>query len=213
MFYFGDKEDVAYYMRRLYEKGLTTTLGGNMSKRVHKNTIFMSPSGTDKSRLHAWQIAMVTLDGENHTPELKPSIELQMHIAIYKARPDISCIIHAHPPYASIYSFTKQKMNTRLISESRLVLGELGYAEYAMFGSQELADNVSKASKDANVVIMKNHGVIALANNLALAFERIEALENLAKMNLMKNFAGEAHELSDEQVAALDAFMLESRIK
>ncbi len=208
MFYFGDKEDVAYYMRRLYDKGLTTTLGGNISKKVHEKIMFMSPASVDKCRLQAWQISMITLDGENHTPDLKPSIETQMHIEIYKARQDINCIIHAHPPFGSIFSFSNQKLNTRLLAEVRLVLGEVAYSEYAMIGSMELAKNVAEAVKNADVVIMKNHGVLAVAQELTLALERIEVLENMARMTLLKGMIGDINELTDEQIAALDAIKL-----
>ncbi len=86
------KEDVAYFMRRLYDQRLTTTSGGNISFRM-EDQVFITPSQTDKATITAEEIGVLSISGENQTPHLKPSMESKMHLAIYHLRPDVKAIV------------------------------------------------------------------------------------------------------------------------
>jgi len=112
------KQDVADCMNRLYERGLTTTSGGNISVRHGADAILLTPSATDKGRMKAEEIAVIGLDGTNRTPDLKPSIETSMHLEIYRRCADVQAIVHAHPPRASAFAAARRAVNTRLIAES-----------------------------------------------------------------------------------------------
>ncbi len=204
MYNFGEIDDVAYFMRRMYERGLTTTLGGNISKRSDNNTIFISPTEVDKGRLSAWQIGSVKLDGTIQTRDFIPSKEMPVHLEIYKKRPDIHAIIHSHPLYATTFSATSQLINTKLNTEFRYVLGNIVSTPYAKIGSEELARVVSEAAVKSNVIILENHGVITIGANLSLAFERLEVLDNAARMTMMTSIMGDKKELTDEQIAEID---------
>lgn len=201
------KQAVADCMNRLYARGLTTTSGGNISLRISEQRILLTPSATDKGNMRADQIAEIGLDGTNHTPHLKPSGETQMHLEIYKRRPDILAIVHAHPPMASVYAVTERPLNVRLIAESYAVLGEPATAPYALTGTDELATYVADCLTDEAVcVIMRNHGVLTVGSTLLEAFDRMEVLENTAKINLHVHQLGSIQELNDEQCAALAAW-------
>jgi L-fuculose-phosphate aldolase len=199
------KQAVADCMNRLYQKGLTTTSGGNISLRVSDKLILLTPSATDKGNMRADQIAEIGMDGTNHTPHLKPSGETSMHLQIYKRRPDVLAIVHAHPPMASVFAVSDKQLNVRLIAESYAIIGQPAVAPYALTGTQELADAVADGlTGNTTCVIMKNHGVLTVGTDLLQAFDRMEVLENTAKINIFAAQLGGAQELNDEQCTALD---------
>jgi len=199
-----EKKEVAYFMRRLYEQKLTTCSGGNISFKIDDENILITPSQLDKACLTASQIGIMSLDGENHTPELKPTMESGIHLSIYKKRPDVKAIVHAHPTYATSFSATNKKVNCKLTGEARFVIGEPAYTEYALMGSKELAEIVSEATLNANVVVMKNHGVLAVGETLLQAFDRLEVFEASAKITLISGLLGENNDLSAEELKAID---------
>ncbi len=199
------KQAVADCMNRLYRQGLTTTSGGNISLRVSEDLILLTPSATDKGNMTADQIAEIGMDGTNHTPQLKPSGETSMHLEIYKRRPDVQAIVHAHPPMASVFAVVDKPLNVRLIAESYAIIGEPAVAPYALTGTQELADAVAGSlTGNTACVLMKNHGALCVGGSLLEAFDRMEVLENAAKINLFAAQLGGVHELNDAQCAALD---------
>ena len=202
------REEVARCMRRLYEHGLTTTSGGNISLRADDRHVLLTASKFDKGTLAGAQVGVLALDdGANLTPELSPSIEAGMHLAIYRARPDVRAVVHAHPVTASAFCCTAVPLNCRLLAEAYAVVGEPGYAAYACMGTPELAAVVADCTRTHNCVLMANHGVLAVGRNLLEAFDRLEVLENAARLNLLTRLLGGAAELTKEQLAALDALM------
>ena len=200
-----EKKDVAYFMRRLYDRFLTTASGGNISFKVEDKNILITPSALDKGIISSEQIAVISVDGENLTQHLKPSIETNMHLEIYKKRKDVLAIVHAHPVYASLFTAINRKVNTHLIAEARYMLGEPAIAEYALMGTNKLAKIVAESSLTSNVILLKNHGVLAVGKSLLEAFDRMEVLENCAKMTFLTELLQEKQEMTPEQIAAIDA--------
>jgi L-fuculose-phosphate aldolase len=179
------KNEVADFMKRLYFQKLTTSLGGNISLRLSDNTILITPSGSDKGTIESGDIGRLDFDSNIIGKNFKPSIETQMHIEIYKSRPDINAIVHAHPVTTCAFSATDAQIKNNLIIESFLILGEIAYASYFPIGTKELANEVSNYAKTANCIIMKNHGAVTLGSSMLEAFDRLEVLENAAKMSIM----------------------------
>ncbi len=178
------KEDIAYFMRRLYRQQLTTTSGGNISARLG-DYVLITPSGLDKARLCADDIGVVGLTGEMLGIPFKPSIENRMHLEIYARRPDVKAIVHAHPAAASSYAATSTPLNTRLLAESYVILGNVAVAGYRCIGSEALArETAATAETGCNCILMRNHGALALGGSLLEAFDRLEVMEACAKINL-----------------------------
>ncbi len=203
------KNEVAYFMTRLYQQKLTTTSGGNISFRCDDGTILITPSQTDKGRMTGDEIACMDLDGNIIGKKFKPSIETQMHLNIFKSREDVRAIVHAHPVMASAFAASTAKININYLAESYAMLGNVEYAKYATMGTDELAVIVAKCAKKANCIIMENHGVTAVGKNLLQAFDRLEVLENAAKITLInKSILKEnASEISNENLNILNAFI------
>ncbi len=203
MDYQKEREEVAYFMRRLYDKNLTTCSGGNVSLKLDKDKICITPSGLDKGRIQPDQIGIMTLEGVNLTTELKPSIEAAMHIAVHRMRTEIKAVVHAHPVTASSFAASEKKIDTALIAESAFILGTPVMAEYAKQGSSELAQIVAAATARGNIVLMANHGVLTIGETLLKAFDRIEVLEASAKITLYTELLGNKRALSDSQFKEL----------
>jgi L-fuculose-phosphate aldolase len=199
--------EVAYFMRRLYRQKLTTTSGGNISVRLADQRIAITPSALDKARLTGRQILLMGLDGVNHTPELKPSIESGMHLAIYQARPDVHAIVHAHPTIATAFSLSGLPINCELIAESYALLHRIALAPYALMGTMELAGQVATQARAADIVLLQNHGVVALGDTLLRAFDRLELVEAAAQMTLITRQLGDATPLHDGWKRDIDGMM------
>lgn len=203
-----DKQAVADCMNRLYRQRLTTTSGGNISLRVSGDVILLTASATDKGNMTADDIAEIGLDGINHTPRLKPSIETSMHLEIYKRHPHVKAVVHAHPPMASTFVAARKPINVRLIAEAYAMIGEPVIAPYALMGSPELAEAVAGSFQEhTTCVLMENHGVLCVGDTLLQAFDRIEVLENTAKINLYAAQLGGGVELDETQLREIDGMM------
>ena len=202
--YKTERKNVAYFMRRLYSRDLTTTSGGNISIRITDGFIAITPSATDKGRMKWKEVGLMTMEGENLTPGLKPSIESFMHLAIYRKKNDIKAIVHAHPVFATSFTAMRSVINTSLTAEARAICGDPVFVPYALMGTPELAELASHYIEKGNILLLENHGILAAGKNLTEAFDRIEVLENAAKMTLIVEFAGNKSELDSSKIVQID---------
>lgn len=191
-------------MRRLYRQGLTTTSGGNISFRITDDIVIITPSATDKGRMKWKEVGIMNLLGENLTPDLKPSIEFALHLGIYKKNSNVSAIVHAHPVFATSFTATKCNINTDLTAEARAICGSPRFVPYALMGTQELADIVSQDAAEADVMLLENHGILTTGPTLLSAFDKIEVLENAAKMSLIVEITGKKRILSTPRLREIE---------
>jgi len=202
--YRKNRKKVARFMRRLYLKGLTTTSGGNISLRLSDDIILITPSATDKGEMRWKEIGIMTIPGENLTPENKPSIESEMHLRIYRTNRDVKAIVHAHPVFASSFTAMDCKIDTSLTAEARAICGEPVFVPYALMGSSGLAEIAATCSAEADIMLLENHGIITTGSSLLNAFDKIEVLENAAKMTFITSVAGKCKRLSQKQLKEID---------
>ena len=204
IFYKNERKQVARIMRRLYKQKLTSSSGGNVSMRTADGKILLTSSQKDKSKLKWQDVAVIDSDGTLLTPDIKPSMEINIHKKIYLQRPDVFAIVHAHPIYATSYSVSTNKIYTNLTGESRFILGKIAYVEYSLMGTEELADKCAKALISTNVAIMKNHGAVCLGENLFEAFDRMEVLEYVAQMNFNLEVLKYSRPLPENEIEKVD---------
>ena len=202
--YKKERKEVASFMRRLYRLGLTTTSGGNISLRVSDEIIVITPSATDKGQMKWKEVGVMSVLGENLTPHLKPSIEFSLHLNIYKKRKDVGAIVHAHPVFASSFTAMKCEINTSLTAEARAICGTPVFVPYALMGSAELAEIVSENSADSDILLLENHGILTTGPDLLKAFDKLEVLENAAKMTLIVDMKGKKSMLSPARLREID---------
>ena len=204
--YEREREQVAYFMRRLYRQFLTTTSGGNISCRTTDGNVAITASQSDKCEQNAATVGIVTPDGKSLTPGLKLSIETGLHLAIYAARPDIGAIVHAHPLTATFFCACDQNINMHLTAEAYAVAGDPVRIPYALMGTPELARLAAEKMRTADCGLMENHGVIAVGKTLLSAFDRMELLETAAKQTMMARLIP-THDLTAGQLEELDRFV------
>lgn len=176
------RKKIIDFMKRLCNSNLTTSLGGNISLKISDNKVLITPSSIDKAELKEDEIVVLDMDGNVMEGRNKPSMEFMMHLAVYQKRPEIKAIIHAHPHYSTLFSSADIPINLNFTAEACKNIKSIGMAKYKMMGTKELADEVADKAKGNNVVLMQNHGVLTVGNDLLEAFYRMEVLEQAAKM-------------------------------
>ncbi len=198
------KDQITQIIDKIYKAGMTTTSGGNISIKESSGDIWVTPSAVDKGSLTRKDIIQVTAEGETVGMH-KPSSEFPFHKAIYDIRPDIKSVIHAHPPALVSFSIVRQIPNTNVIPQAKHVCGPIGYAEYAMPGSEELGAKIAaEFAKGVNAVIMENHGVVVGGSDLKDAYNRFETLELTSKTLVGASTIGKPKLLSNEQIRAFE---------
>lgn len=198
-------DQIVLVISRIYNRGLTTTSGGNISIIDENGDIWVTPSGVDKGTLQSSDIICVKKDG-TIIGRHKPSSEFPFHKAIYQIRPDIKAIIHAHPPALVSFSIVREIPDTSVISQARHVCGPIGYAGYALPGSEALGKVIAdEFAKGYLAIIMENHGTVLGGSDLVNAFQRFEALEFSARTILYGNTIGTPAYLTEAQLYAFDS--------
>jgi L-fuculose-phosphate aldolase len=204
--YKEERKQVAMFMRRLYRQGLTTTSGGNISLKISDDIIVITPSATDKGRMRWKEVGIMTLTGENLTPDLKPSIEYEMHLSIYRKKKEISAIVHAHPLFSSAFTAMKCSINTDLTAEAKAICGDPCFVPYALMGTKELASVASESILKSDILLLENHGILTAGSSILQAFDKLEVLENAAKMTVIVELTGKKKPLSKAKILELEKY-------
>ena len=195
-------EQIAIIIGRIYRLGMTTTSGGNLSIMDGNGDMWITPAGIDKGSLTPSDIMCVKADGSIVGPH-RPSSEYPFHKAIYKMNPRARSVIHAHPPGLVTFSVVHQIPDTSIIPQARAVCGPVGFAEYALPGSELLGNKIVeefRKNPDYKAVIMENHGVVLYGEDIADAYQRFETLELCARTILNAKTLGEPKYLTEEQI-------------
>jgi len=194
-------DQIVMLMQRIYDCGMTTTSGGNLSIKDEEGDIWITPGGIDKGNLTRDDIVCVKPDGTVVGPH-KPSIELPFHKKVYDARPEAGAVLHAHPPALVSFSIVGMTPNTSLIPNAHLVCGQVGMAKYDLPGSDLLGKNIElKFREGCNVVIMENHGMVTMGKNLFQAFMRFETLDFCARLEIGARRLGKVNSLNSKQLS------------
>jgi L-fuculose-phosphate aldolase len=198
--YVPPRDEILQAIQRIYSYRMTTTSGGNLSIRDANGDIWITPAGIDKGTLRREDIMRVSPDGSSHGPH-RPSSELPFHQEIYRNRPDIQGIAHAHPVALVAFSLVHEVPNTRLFHQSRHVCGEAGFAPYELPGSEALGRNVAGIFRQLfDCVILENHGAVTGGESLQQAFRRFETLEFTAKTIIKARQLGAIRYLNDDEI-------------
>ena len=197
--YIHPRDQIVMIMERIYGYGMTTTSGGNLSILDDNGDLWITPSGIDKGSLQGRDIVLVKADGRIEGIH-KPSVEYPFHLAIYKARPDVKAVLHAHPAALVSFSVAKRIPDTAIIPQARHVCGKIGYAAYAIPGSVELGERIAACFAEGfSEVMLENHGVVTAGPSLFEAFQRFETLDFCARISLKAALLGTIRPLTCRQ--------------
>lgn len=193
-------DQLVMIMQRIYEYGMTTTSGGNLSIRDENGDVWITPSGIDKGALTRQDICCVKPDGTVIGPH-KPSVELPFHLDIYKIRPDLKAILHAHPPTLVAFSVARVLPAENLVPDLSQVCGKVVMADYDVPGSEQLGRNIAKRFAEGySTVMMENHGCVIGAKDLFSAFMAFETLDFCGRLQIDAQKLGTLHPLTAEQI-------------
>jgi len=193
---------VAQTANLAYQKGLSPGTAGNVSAKFGNN-VYITPSGKSLGEVGMHDIVVIDLEGNILAGALRPSSEKFMHLEIYKARPEITAIIHAHPPKSCVLAVTKTPLNKAFLAETLIVLGEVPVVDFALPGSEKLAQSVKKLITSSDALILANHGALTLGKTLIDAFYKLETLELSADVYITSKLMGKQSILSKENVKGL----------
>lgn len=198
--YLHPKDEIIEIMNRIYRNGMTTTSGGNLSILDDDGSIWITPKGIDKGSLIDKDIVRVFPDGKIEGIH-EPSSEYPFHLAIYKIRPDIKAILHAHPPSLVAFAITRKTPNTKIVPKASEICGEVGYAKYELPGSEILGEIIAKKIKDGHsTVLMENHGIVTVGKSLMQAFQKLETLVFCARLIINAKSIGNVKYLTDSEL-------------
>lgn len=198
--YLHPRNEIIEVLRRIYQNGMTTTSGGNLSILDDDGSVWITPKGVDKGSLTEHDIVRVLSDGRYEGIH-EPSSEYPFHKAIYSARPDIKAIVHAHPPALVSFAITGIVPDTRIVPKASEICGQVGWSKYALPGSNKLGSVIAATFKKGfNTVLMENHGIVTAGYSLMHAFQRLETLDFCARLTLKAKTLGNVKVLTDEQL-------------
>jgi L-fuculose-phosphate aldolase len=197
------RRDICTVGRWLRERGYVAATDGNVSVRLDAKRVLTSPTAISKGMMAPDDLVITDLQGKKLSGRRNPSSEIAMHLLIYKRRPDVYAVCHAHPPVATGYAAAGLALNKALISEVVLALGCIPVARYGTPGTPELTEALEPLVPSYDAILMANHGVVAYGGDLLTAFFRLETTEHFARVSLVTELLGKQVLLSEADVVKL----------
>lgn len=189
--------------RRLYERGLIAGQDGNVSVRLAPDRILVTPAGFSKADVGEDDLVMMALDGTRISGPHEASSEVAMHLAAYRARPDVGAVVHAHPPVATAFAVAGESLPDDVLPELTVLVGTVPLVAYATPGTAALPAALAPWLPNHDAFLLANHGVTTLGRTLAEAHRRMESVEQCANILLTARLLGRVNALGAEDVRVL----------
>lgn len=212
------KNEVLKTCQAMQTAELVIGSSGNASYRVEgTDVVAITPSSVDYSCMSIDDVMIVNLEGEIVEGDRNPSIEYPLHLAIYKARPDVNAIVHTHCVYASALAVLREPLPPIVDEIVNHLGGQVEVAEYGFIGSEDLAKNVVEALGPRDAVFLANHGALCCGPSIDIAFHNAKLLERVAHIYLLAASVGGKKSLTTIPPAAIETqqqlFKLMKRMK
>lgn len=199
------RQQICLMGKRMYDSGFVAANDGNISVKINETEILTTPTGVSKGFMTPEMLVKVDREGNVVRADgiWRPSSELKMHLRVYKERPDIWAVVHAHPPYATTFAVAHIPLNKPLIAEAVVSLGCVPVAQYGTPSTDEVPEAVAQYLEQFDAVLLANHGALAWGQDLLTAYHKLESVEFYAKLTFLSKQLGSAQELSTTQVSEL----------
>ena len=196
-------EEIVAVCCRLYDRGLIAGQDGNVSVRLDDGHILVTPAGLSKVDVAPGALVELTPEGSQVTDGLAASSEVGMHLRIYRERPDVRAVVHAHPPVATAYGAVGRDFMDAVLPEVIFHLGRVPLVPFALPGTPALGEAMAPFLADHDAFLLACHGATTVGPSLRLAHQRMESLEHAARIMFAAAQLGSVTPLSPEHVAAL----------
>lgn len=198
---FERKEQVLLLAKRCYDEKLMAGTSGNLSVLSDDGKIVITPGSVDYSGMTPDDIMVIDFNGTILEGPHKPSSEWRMHAEIYIHLPHVRAVVHTHSPYATSFAVTGEPVPVILIEMVPFIGGDMPVSEYACTGTKEVGENAVRSLRDRHACLMRNHGVLAVGDDLQQAYIRAVYAEDAAKIYHLAKAAGKPIILTEEQQA------------
>jgi len=200
---YDHKDEIVRYGKLLHQTGLVAATDGNLSVRLEDGTFLCTPTLMSKGMMTNDDLVVVDSRGHKISGQRNVSSEIAMHLFIYRNRPDVGAVVHAHPPTATGFAAAGMPLDSALCSEIVITLGTVPLANYETPGTPELAEALAPLVGDHDAILMANHGVVTYGEDLLTAYMNMETVEHYAKIALVTHMLGKQQPLSDTHVSKL----------
>lgn len=197
------RDEIIRFGRMLHQTGLVAATDGNLSVRLGDGTFLCTPTLMSKGLMEQGDLVVVDSHGQKIRGTRSVSSEIAMHLFIYRRRPDVGAVVHAHPPTATGFAAAGMPLDSALCSEIVITLDKVPLASYGTPGTTELADALAPLVGDHDAILMANHGVVTYGEDLLNAYMNMETVEHYAKIALVTHMLGKQQPLSDTHVSKL----------
>jgi L-fuculose-phosphate aldolase len=197
------RADIVEVGRRLYARAYTASNDGNISVRLGGDRLLMTPKSVCKGFMTPDMMCITDLEGRKLQGDRDPSSEMLMHLEVYRQRPDVQAVVHAHPPIATGFAVAGIPLNKAVLAEVLTTLGSIPIAEYATPSTSELPAAVRKYIKAHDGMLLANHGALTAGADLFAAYYKMETIEHFAKISLVARLLGGENLIAREEVDRL----------
>jgi len=197
------RADIVEVGRRMYARGYTASNDGNISVRLGSDRLLMTPKSVCKGFMTPDMMCITDLNGRKLQGDRDPSSEMLMHLEVYRQRPDVAAVVHAHPPTATGFAVAGIPLDRAVLAEVLCTLGSIPIAEYATPSTQELPDAVAKYIKAHDGMLLANHGALTVGADLFAAYYKMETVEHFAHISLVARMLGRENLIAREEVLRL----------
>jgi len=197
------RADIVEVGRRMYARGYTASNDGNISVRLGADRLLMTPKSVCKGFMTPDMMCITDLDGRKLQGDRDPSSEMLMHLEVYRQRPDVQAVVHAHPPTATGFAVAGIPLDRAVLAEVLTTLGSIPIAEYATPSTRELPEAVRKYIKAHDGMLLANHGALTVGGDLYSAYFKMETIEHFAKISLVARLLGGENLIAREEVMRL----------
>ncbi len=184
------REDIVQVGRMMFDKGWIAANDGNVTIRLDEDRILATPTGICKGMMRPDDLLLCNLNGEKICGDRDCTTELAMHLTIYRMRPDIRAVVHAHPPVATGFAVAGRALNRALLPEVVISLGSIPLADYGLPGTPALTEGMLPYIPKYDALLMANHGAVAYGEDVFQAYFRMEMVEHFARINLVAELLG-----------------------
>jgi L-fuculose-phosphate aldolase len=197
------RADIVEVGRRMYARGYTASNDGNISVRLDAARLLMTPKSVCKGFMTPDMMCITDLEGRKLQGDRDPSSEMLMHLEVYRSRPDVQAVVHAHPPIATGFAVAGIPLDRAVLAEVLTTLGSIPIAEYATPSTRELPEAVRKYVKAHDGMLLANHGALTVGGDLFAAYFKMETIEHFAKISLVARLLGRENLIAREEVLRL----------
>ena len=197
------RADIVEVGRRLYARGYTASNDGNISVRLSADRLLMTPKSVCKGFMTPDMMCITDLEGRKLQGDRDPSTEMQMHPEVYRQRPEVQAVVHAHPPTATGFAVAGIPLDRAVLAEVLTTLGSIPIAAYATPSTKELPEAVRQYIKAHDGMLLANHGALTVGGDLFNAYYKMETVEHFAKISLVARLLGRENLIAREEVVRL----------